>query len=558
MHKIKVDKLLTILGFIVFALGILVLVQELIDVKHDNVKNLKVRGNAQIIINDEDVWEGDYEYATFRNVIRGDVIDITMNMPVKQYLNPVLLFETGNNKIKVYQDEQLIYSFGELEYKQNAPVADTQLIIPLDVKKGNDIRVEVTISKSVFEFDFPEFILMESVDVGYYKLTGNAVHTYIGLFLILFGLILLVFFVANVKRDYLFGDIELLLIALYSILGGIWMWSHYGVLEMFWDNNYAILCMNIVSEFLMPVVVLFFTHIKMYHKKAKLGFWCLEILTIIFVISVLLLLTIKRFFLFFSYLILWVYFTIIISVFEWQLVQAYIKNRNKLNGFILASVISYYISIVMCFVTMYNQILTFELFHKIFCNTIVFVIVQMFLVYVIPLMEYLQERTERSVLIELAYMDGLTGLLNRNRSEEIVNQIRYDEENFYYVIEFEIVNLKTLNRCYGYAAGDQALSQFAKCLKESFERAMLVSRYSGDEFIVILENVDQQTLDYEMELFVEKIRLYNETQKEQEPIQYVYGIGECNCMIKGHDIYKMLKVADKRKYEKVKQAAFDK
>ena len=29
-------------------------------------------------------------------------------------------------------------------------------------------------------------------------------------------------------------------------------------------------------------------------------------------------------------------------------------------------------------------------------------------------------------------------------------------------------------------------------------------------------------------------------------------------MIKGHDIYKMLRVADKRKYEKAKQVTFNK
>ena len=174
------------------------------------------------------------------------------------------------------------------------------------------------------------------------------------------------------------------------------------------------------------------------------------------------------------------------------------------------------------------------------------------------MVNHLQGKTEREVLIELAYVDGLTGLLNRNRSEEIMNQIRYDEENFYYVIEFEIINLKIINRTYGYAKGDQILIRFAHDLKNAFEDAMLVSRYSGDEFIVILENENQQKLDDCLEMFMKKIDLYNEGQDEDAVIQYVYGIGECNCMLKGHDIYKMLKVADKRKYEKAKQVTFDK
>ena len=174
------------------------------------------------------------------------------------------------------------------------------------------------------------------------------------------------------------------------------------------------------------------------------------------------------------------------------------------------------------------------------------------------MVNHLQGKTEREVLIELAYVDGLTGLLNRNRSEEIMNQIRYDEENFYYVVEFEIMNLKKINRTYGYAKGDQMLIRFAADLKEAFKDAMLVSRYSGDEFIVILENEDQTKLEYCLDMFVKKIDLYNEGKDDEAAIQYVYGIGECNCMIKGHDIYKMLRVADKRKYEKAKQVTFNK
>lgn len=558
MQKVKFDKVITILGFIAFALSILFIIEKLINVKSDNIEALKVQGNARIVRNDEIPWEGNYEEATLLDASRGDVIKLTMEMPIEQFQNPVLVFQSGNNRIKVYQGGQYIYSFGELQYKKNAPIADTQLIVPLDLRKGNEITVEVTVSKSVFLFDFPEMLLVESMDVGHYKLIGNAVHTYIGLFLILFGIILFAFYGANFRKDYLNDNLELLILSVYSVLGGVWMWTHYGILEMFWDNTYAIDCLNIISEFTMPILVLFFFCIKLHHQKAKLWFKALAVSAVIFVIVVLLLLSVKRFYSFVSYVILWFYFILIITIFEWYLARGYFKNKSKLNGFILASVISYYISVVMCFLTLLTDEFTFALFHKIYCNTIVFVIVQMFLAYVLPMLNHLRGRTEREVLIELAYVDGLTGLLNRNRSEEIMNQIRYDEENFYYVIEFEIINLKKINRTYGYAKGDQILIRFAHDLKNAFEDAMLVSRYSGDEFIVILENEDQQKLDDCLEMFMKKIDLYNEGQDEDAVIQYVYGIGECNCMLKGHDIYKMLKVADKRKYEKAKQVTFDK
>lgn len=558
MRKVKFDKVITVLGFIAFALIILFIIEKLINVKSDNIDTLKVQGNARVVRNEDIPWEGDYEEAVLFDAVKGDVITITMEMPLEQFQNPVLVFQSGNNRIKVYQGEQYIYSFGELLYKRNAPISDTQLIVPLDLTKGNEITVEVTISKGVFLFDFPELLLVESMEVGRYKLMGNAVHTYIGLFLILFGIILFVFYCANLRKDYLHDNLELLILSTYSALGGVWMWTHYGILEMFWDNTYAIDCLNIISQFTMPILVLCFFHIKIQNQKTKIWFKGLTASAIIFVTVVLLLLSVKRFNPFISYIILWLYFILIITIFEWYLAREHIKNKSKLSGFILASVISYYISVVMCILTLLTDEFTFALFHKIYCNTIVFVIVQMFLAYVLPMVNHLQGKTEREVLIELAYVDGLTGLLNRNRSEEIMNQIRYDEENFYYVVEFEIMNLKKINRTYGYAKGDQMLIRFAADLKEAFKDAMLVSRYSGDEFIVILENADQTKLEYCLNMFVKKIDLYNEGKDDEAAIQYVYGIGECNCMIKGHDIYKMLRVADKRKYEKAKQVTFNK
>ena len=553
MRKVKFDKFITVLGFMAFALIILFIIEKLMNVKSDNIEALKVQGDAWIVKNGSETWKVDYEDNSLPNIVKGDTLTVTMEMPIDQFESPALVFQSGHNRIKVYQGDYNIYSYGELQYKQNAPVTDAQLIIPLDLEKGNEISIEITVTQSTFLFEFPELLLMESMEVGHYRLTGNGVHTYIGLFLLLFGFILFAFFIANIRKTYLSSNLELFILALYSMLGGVWMWTHYGILEMFWDNTYAIYLLNIVSEFTMPILVLFFFHIKLHSQKAKLWFKGLAMSSIVFVVLVLLALTVRRFFPFFSHIILWFYFILIITAFEWHLAKSYFKNKSKLNGFILASVISYYISVIMCLFTLRTDNFSFALFHKAYCNTIVFVTVQMFLSYVVPMMNNFKGRTEREVLIELAYVDGLTGLLNRNRSEEIMNQIRYDEENFYYVVEFEIINLKKINRTYGYAAGDKVLIQFADDLKAAFEDAMLVSRYSGDEFIVILENENQEKLDHCMEIFMEKIRLYNEAQEEEAVIQYVYGVGECNCMIKGHDIYKMLRVADKRKYEKAKQ-----
>ena len=44
MQKVKFDKVITILGFIAFALSILFIIEKLINVKSDNIEALKVQG----------------------------------------------------------------------------------------------------------------------------------------------------------------------------------------------------------------------------------------------------------------------------------------------------------------------------------------------------------------------------------------------------------------------------------------------------------------------------------------------------------------------------------
>ena len=137
MRKVKFDKIITVLGFIAFALIILFIIENLMNVKSDNMEALKVQGDAWIVKNGNETWKGDYEESSLLNIIKGDTLMVKMELPIDQFENPALVFQSSHNRIKVYQGEYNIYSYGELQYKQNAPITDTQLIIPLDLEKGN-------------------------------------------------------------------------------------------------------------------------------------------------------------------------------------------------------------------------------------------------------------------------------------------------------------------------------------------------------------------------------------------------------------------------------------
>lgn len=93
-------------------------------------------------------------------------------------------------------------------------------------------------------------------------------------------------------------------------------------------------------------------------------------------------------------------------------------------------------------------------------------------------------------LQSLSYLDFLTGVANRRRLDEYLEQewrraIRDRREVSF--IMMDIDHFKKYNDHYGHPAGDEALKMVASALESSIRRpADLIARYGGEEFAVLL------------------------------------------------------------------------
>src|SRR5512137_669126 len=98
---------------------------------------------------------------------------------------------------------------------------------------------------------------------------------------------------------------------------------------------------------------------------------------------------------------------------------------------------------------------------------------------------------------KLAYLDPLTGTANR-RYAEITLHARYEEFQRYGwpfgVVFIDIDRFKCINDECGHAAGDEVLRMVAKTLMNSARSFDVVARWGGDEFIVVIANVDREQL----------------------------------------------------------------
>jgi diguanylate cyclase (GGDEF)-like protein len=100
---------------------------------------------------------------------------------------------------------------------------------------------------------------------------------------------------------------------------------------------------------------------------------------------------------------------------------------------------------------------------------------------------------DRQVAEEAALRDGLTGLLNRRALEGRLAQLRGSDGQIG-VIMLDVDKLKEINDSYGHAVGDEALRLAATALRETTRAGERAYRFGGDEFIVLVDGVDQEEL----------------------------------------------------------------
>lgn len=96
-------------------------------------------------------------------------------------------------------------------------------------------------------------------------------------------------------------------------------------------------------------------------------------------------------------------------------------------------------------------------------------------------------------LEELAHYDTVTGLPNRMFLQEMIRStIRRVQRNqeLFAVLFIDVDNFKHINDSYGHSLGDKLLQHISQRIKNTAREADYVARIGGDEFVVVLDEID--------------------------------------------------------------------
>ncbi len=104
-----------------------------------------------------------------------------------------------------------------------------------------------------------------------------------------------------------------------------------------------------------------------------------------------------------------------------------------------------------------------------------------------------EQMRERDQLMHLAEHDSMTGLLNHETTVERVSEYLTGEgaDGTHALFMIDIDNFKSINDTYGHQCGDDAIVGVAAVISGEFRASDIVGRVGGDEFLVLMKNVDK-------------------------------------------------------------------
>ncbi len=95
----------------------------------------------------------------------------------------------------------------------------------------------------------------------------------------------------------------------------------------------------------------------------------------------------------------------------------------------------------------------------------------------------------------LSYHDSLTSLKNRAHLEEMLDNYEVHKTVPFSIFMIDLNNLKEINDSLGHHVGDELLIETASLLKHVFGNFEHIVRLGGDEFLILLPNIDERSAE---------------------------------------------------------------
>ncbi|MBL6999200.1 MAG: ABC transporter substrate-binding protein [Gammaproteobacteria bacterium] len=158
------------------------------------------------------------------------------------------------------------------------------------------------------------------------------------------------------------------------------------------------------------------------------------------------------------------------------------------------------------------------------------------------------------ILQELADTDQLTGIANRRKTLNAIENFCQMANRYGYnfsLIFFDIDDFKEINDEYGHAVGDRVLCQLSELVNRQTRKTDTFGRWGGEEFILACPHADLAETEQKARLIQKKLSTFNF--KLARPVSCSFGITE---YLKHESVDDFIRRADRAMYQ-AKQSGKD-
>ena len=438
----------------------------------------------------------------FKMCNRGDVLTLRHIVPRYDIISlPTLEVYTTHSAIKVYLDDEVIYTYGQRLYDENKLMGYGEHFVSMPYGANSKwLTVEMTVSENNAFDGVKAMKLLDGNSAMVKDLSGKRVNLSIAMFLIVFGVIIMVLSMLMLGRAVNF--VQTFCIALFSFLIGCWTLCNNELIEYFTTDLLMKSYLEYYSLYILPLPLTYYFRdkidVRSNPKWLKVYFWGIIAAEIVYIASAVILQEANLVHLpqilvgSHILMILTIVLILMISVID-------IKVRKQrptvvMIGFLIAIAIVI-VELIRFNIEKYITGFTKNAYSSDTCFAVLIIVISMLLDYGNKTSKSLYENAQRAVLEQMAYMDELTGLGNRRMCEKKLTELEEKEmssESVYAIVSLDLNFLKRTNDTYGHKKGDELIKSFSDVLSNVFSLYGTVTRTGGDEFVVILDDITEE------------------------------------------------------------------
>ncbi len=504
-------------------------------------------------INEELYENVDLSKFKFKFASKGDVLKLSSVLPDTFPDNPLLCVYLIHSDIKVDIAGKTVYESGRERYEEGKLVGYGYHFITLTPEMTGQtliITLRVSENSAFSSLEVPE-INNSAYFIRDFSIKNRLILCIL-IFSIAFGLILLIVTVVYITKTQIF--IKLFCISMFFICIGCWSFCSHDLIILFTYNPLVKAYLEFISLYMAPFFVLGYFGYEALLGSGKLRKYAyLTIMStqaaFILIAIVLLILNIVHFpaFLIVCHVLMVIITTYIFSIFIYDIYKKQLTiSPTLLFGFSIMA-IYFLVDLIRFNVQKYLDITVDDHYiSKIYIGMFIFSF-SLIIDFCSGIITSLYKSAESATLEKMAYTDCLTGLSNRRKFEEVMDEIDQSQSP-YVVIVFDLNGLKKVNDTLGHDEGDRYIKEFGQALNRTFQNYGIAGRTGGDEFQVIIRNAENLDIDQLISKLHEQINRVNEQNHNWHMstaygfcFSYEAGVASVRCATK---------VADERMYQK--------